>query len=95
MWREIRIRSSRSGFFIPLVKSGELVEKDSPIFEIRDIFGNVKEIITAVEKGTILGMWDDIRCYPNSELASFLIENKIDVVLPWEYEIKEEKEKSD
>ena len=95
LWREIRIRSSRSGFFIPLVKSGELVEKDSPIFEIRDIFGNVKEIITAVEKGTILGMWDDIRCYPNSELASFLIENKIDVVLPWEYEIKEEKEKSD
>lgn len=95
LWREIIIRSSTSGFYIPLVKCGEIVEKGDPIFEIRDIFGNIKETIIAVERGTILGMWDDVCCYPNSELAVYLVENTIDVVLPWEYEKKDEEEKKE
>ncbi|MCE7747654.1 MAG: succinylglutamate desuccinylase/aspartoacylase family protein [Candidatus Heimdallarchaeota archaeon] len=91
MWREILIRTSHSGFFIPLVKAGEIVEKGIPIFEVRDIFGKIKETIVAPDYGTILGIWDDIRCYPNQEIAVFLIDNTIDLVLPWEYEKKEEK----
>ena len=91
MWREVAIRTSFSGFFVPLIKAGEVVEKDTPIFEVRDIFGKIKETILAPGYGTILGMWDDIRCYPNQEIAVFLVDNTIDVILPWEYEKKEEK----
>ena len=91
MWREVAIRTSFSGFFVPLIKAGEVVEKDTPIFEVRDIFGKIKETILALGYGTILGMWDDIRCYPNQEIAVFLVDNTIDVILPWEYEKKEEK----
>ena len=91
LWREVDLRTSTSGFFIPLVRIGEKVEKDSPIIEIRDIFGKVKETITAPEEGTLLAVWDDIRCYPNSQIGTYLIKNTIDVVMPWEYEKKEEK----
>ena len=91
MWREILIRTSHSGFFIPLVKAGEIVEKGIPIFEVRDIFGKIKETIVAPDYGAIIGMWDDIRCYPNQEIAVFLVDNTIDLILPWEYEKKEEK----
>ena len=93
LWREIKIRSSTSGYYIPLAKCGEMIEKGDPIFEIRDVFGNIKETIISVHKGTILGIWNDIICYPNSELASYIIENDIDVILPWEYEKKDEEEK--
>ncbi|MHA1198924.1 MAG: succinylglutamate desuccinylase/aspartoacylase family protein [Candidatus Heimdallarchaeaceae archaeon] len=95
LWREIIIRSSTSGYFIPLVKCGEMIEKGDPLFEVRDIFGNIKETIVSVEKGSILGMWDDVCCYPNSDLAVYIINNEIDVVLPWEYEKKDEEEKKD
>jgi len=91
LWREVDLRSSTSGFFIPLVKIGEIVEKDTPLIEIRDIFGKEKETIVAPEYGNLLAVWDDIRCYPNSQIGTFLIKNVIDVVLPWEYEKKEEK----
>jgi hypothetical protein len=77
------------------VKCGEIIEKGDPIFEIRDIFGNIKETIISVHRGTILGIWDDIVCYPNSELAVYLIENDIDAVLPWEYTEKDEEKKEE
>ncbi len=91
MWREVTIRTTHSGFFVPLIKAGKVVEKDTPIFEVRDIFGKVKETILAPGYGTILGMWDDIRCYPNQEIGVFIVDNTIPLVLPWEYEKKEEK----
>ena len=95
LWREVDLRASTSGFFIPLVEIGEIVEKDTPIIEIRDIFGNKKETIDAPEYGNLLAVWDDIRCYPNSQIGTYLIKNTIDVVLPWEYEKKkEEKEEA-
>jgi predicted deacylase len=91
LWREINIRSKHSGFFVTVVEIGEIVEKDQPIIEIRDVFGKVKEIITAPERGAVLAVWDDVKCYPNSEIGVFLIKNDIDVIMPWEYEKKEEK----
>ncbi|MHA1829712.1 MAG: succinylglutamate desuccinylase/aspartoacylase family protein [Candidatus Heimdallarchaeaceae archaeon] len=90
LWREIIIRSKKTGFYIPVSKAGEIVEKGEPILVVHDIFGNVKETIVAPERGTILAFYDDIRCYPNHEIASFLIKNTLDVVFPWEYEKKEE-----
>ncbi len=96
LWQEIPIRSTTSGLFIPLVKEGKLVEKGEPIIEIRNIFGETKEIIKAPEDGAVLAFYDDIGCYPNSELASFIVENKVILICPWNYdEKKEEKEKQD
>jgi len=91
LWREINIRSKHSGFFVTVVGIGEIVEKGQPIIEIRDIFGKVKETIIAQERGAILGVWDGVKCYPNSEIGVFLIKNDIDAIMPWEYEEKEEK----
>jgi predicted deacylase len=91
LWREILVRTKESGFYIPVVKHGEIVQKDEPIAVVHDIFGEIKETILAPDYGTIMAFYDDIRCYPNSEIASFLVENTVDVICPWEYEEKEEK----
>ena len=91
LWREVIIRSKNSGFFVTVVDIGTIVEKDQPIIEIRDVFGKVKETIVAPDRGAILAIWDDVKCYPNSEIGVFLVKNDIDVVMPWEYEKKEEK----
>lgn len=92
IWREIPIRVQKTGLYIPLVKSGEVVNKDEPIAAVHDIFGEVKETILAPEYGTILAFWDDIRCYANRSIASFLVKNTVDIIMPWEYEKKEDKE---
>jgi predicted deacylase len=91
IWREITIRSKHSGFFVTVVDIGEIVEKNQPIIEIRDVFGKVKDTITAPERGALLAVWDDVKCYPNSEIGVFLIKNDLSVIMPWEYEEKEEK----
>ena len=94
MWREIVIRTKSSGFYIPKVKVGELVTKGQEIISIHNVFGETIEKIEAPEDGTVLAFFSDTRCYPNRELAVYLIENKIDLIFPWEYEKKEE-EKTD
>ena len=49
--------------------------------------------IKAPEDGTVLAFYDEIGCYPNSELATFIVENKVILICPWNYdEKKEEKE---
>ena len=92
IWREIAVRVQKTGLYIPLVKSGEIVNINEPIAAVHDIFGEVKETILAPEYGTILAFWDDIRCYTNRSIASFLVKNTVETVLPWEYEKKEDKE---
>ncbi|MHA2358256.1 MAG: succinylglutamate desuccinylase/aspartoacylase family protein [Candidatus Heimdallarchaeaceae archaeon] len=92
LWREIEIRVSQSGLYIPLVTTGELVNQNDPIAVVHDIFGEVKETISAPEDGTVLAFFDDIRCYPNKSIGSFLVKNTVGLILPWEYE-KEEEEK--
>ncbi len=74
-----------------MVNIGEIVEKNQPIIEIRDVFGKVKDTITAPERGALLAVWDDVKCYPNEEIGVFLIKNDLGVIMPWEYEEKEEK----
>lgn len=91
LWREIDIRSPKSGFFIPLVKIGRIIDQNTPIIEIRDVFGNVKETIISPAYGILLAVWDDIRCYTNRLIGTYLVKNTVDVVIPWEYEKKEEK----
>ena len=93
IWREIAIRAKETGLYIPLVKAGEIVNQGEPIAVVHNIFGEVKETIIAPERGTILAFYDDVRCYINKTIASFLIKNTVEVVLPWEYEKKKEKEK--
>jgi len=93
LWREIEIRVSQSGLYIPLVKTGELVNQNDPIAVVHDIFGEAKETISAPENGTVMAFFDDIRCYPNKSIGSFLVKNTVDLILPWEYEKKEEEEK--
>jgi predicted deacylase len=92
IWREMLIRVKETGLYIPLVKAGEIVKQNNPIAVVHDIFGEVKETILAPEYGTILAFYDDIRCYKNRAIASFLVKNTVEVILPWEYEKKEEKE---
>ena len=92
IWREIAIRVQETGLYIPLVKAGEIVNQNDPIAVVHDIFGEVKETIVAPEYGTILAFYDDIRCYTNRSIASFLIKNTVDIIMPWEYEKKEDKE---
>ncbi|NPD88113.1 MAG: hypothetical protein HGN29_05300 [Asgard group archaeon] len=92
IWREIAIRVQETGLYIPLVKAGEIVKQNEPIAVVHDIFGEVKETIVAPEYGTILAFYDDIRCYTNRSIASFLTKNTVDIIMPWEYEKKEDKE---
>ena len=89
LWREIPIRASTTGIFVPLVEPGVIVEKDEAIIEVRSIFGETKEVIRAPERGAVLAFWGDIRCYKNSEVATFLVENNLDFIFPWEYTKKE------
>jgi predicted deacylase len=92
VWREIAIRVQKTGLYIPLVKAGEIVNQNDPIAVVHDIFGEVKETIVAPDYGTILAFYDDIRCYANRTIASFLVKNTVDTIIPWEYEKKEDKE---
>jgi len=89
LWREIPIRSNTTGIYVPLVKPGETVKKGTPIIEVRNIFGETKEIIKAPENGAVLAFWGDIKAYINSQLATFLVKNNLDYVFPWEYTRKE------
>ena len=47
----------------------------------------------APEDGAVLAFYDDIGCYPNSELATFIVENKVILICPWNYDEKKEEKK--
>lgn len=85
LWRELPLRATCTGFFIPKVAPGELVQKGQTIVEIRDVFGNVKDTICASEEGVVLAYWNDIKCYTNSYIGMFLVKNDLDTVFPWEF----------
>ncbi|MHA1687265.1 MAG: succinylglutamate desuccinylase/aspartoacylase family protein [Candidatus Heimdallarchaeaceae archaeon] len=89
LWREIPLRATTTGFFVPHAEHGAFINRGKTIAEIRDVFGKVKDCICATEEGVVLAYWNDIKCYPNSSIGTFLVKNTLDTVFPWDFTKKE------